>query len=111
MRRQERALDIGAVHLVNAERLHAMSAQKGNQARAYLMTGSPAYLEALRATRAEIGRIIAMLRREVDLDEERRLVDEIEAAEARARARAPGDLRAWRRRRRSTCSRPGPSAR
>jgi methyl-accepting chemotaxis protein len=81
VRRQERALDVGAVHLVNAERLHAMSAQKGNQARAYLMTGSPAYLEALRATRAEIGRIVAMLRREVDTDEERRLVDEIEAVE------------------------------
>ncbi len=79
--RKDHVIDIAARRLVDTERLHALSFKKANEARAFLMTRDPKYLEVFRATRAELRSKIETLRREVETDDGRRLVQVVDDAE------------------------------
>jgi methyl-accepting chemotaxis protein len=79
--RKDAVIDLAAVRLVGAERLHALSFKKGNDARAYLMTKAQAQLDTFRATRAELRGAIDELRGDVKSDEARRLLGELDRTE------------------------------
>jgi methyl-accepting chemotaxis protein len=74
-------IDRDARHMAFAERLDALSFRKANDARAYLMTRDAQYLDALRASRAEMRRLLETLRREADRPEELALLQQIDEAE------------------------------
>jgi methyl-accepting chemotaxis protein len=74
-------IDQDAHHMALAERLDALSFRKANDARAFLMTRDPRYLDALRASRAEMRELIATLRADADRREERPLLQQLDEAE------------------------------
>jgi methyl-accepting chemotaxis protein len=78
---KDQVIDDAVVHLVNAERLHALSFKKANESRAYLMTKDPRRVELVRETRAKFRATLDLLRGAVDTDEERRLLQTISDAE------------------------------
>ncbi len=79
--RNDHVLDTAAQRLVDAERLHVLSMRKAAESRAYLMSKDVRYLENLKGTRDELRRILETLRREVETEQGRRLVEEISSAE------------------------------
>ncbi len=79
--RKDHVIDIAGQRLVDSERLHALSMRKAAESRAYLMTKDPRYLQNLRTARADLRGIIDTLRREIETERGRQLVEEISAAE------------------------------
>jgi methyl-accepting chemotaxis protein len=79
---KDQVIDVAALRLVDSERLHALSFSKANEARSYLMTRDPAKLESVRQVRRQFGELVGRLRREVQTEDGRRLVEEIERIEA-----------------------------
>jgi methyl-accepting chemotaxis protein len=82
VKEKDRLMEVGALRLVDAERLHALSFSKANEARAYLMTRDPAKLDSIRQVRRQFAEVLGQLRQNVQTDEGRRLVAEIERVEA-----------------------------
>ncbi len=78
---KDQVIDVDARRMVLAERLHALSFRKANDARTFLMSRDPRYLDALRATRAEMKGVFETLRRELDTAEERAALQAAEDAE------------------------------
>lgn len=78
---KDRVIDGDARRMVMAERLHALSFRKANDARAYLMTKDLRYVDALRTTRGEMRALLETLRREAQNDEDRALVLAVDVAE------------------------------
>jgi methyl-accepting chemotaxis protein len=56
--RKDAVIDLAAQRLVSAERLDTQSFRKAAEARAYLMSNDPRYLEAMRSARAEMRRVL-----------------------------------------------------
>ena len=87
VRDKDAVIDLAGHRVVLSERLDALSFQKANDARAFLMTRDPRYLDALHDTRAKMLAVIEDLARSVRSDEARRLVARVaEAEEAHQRA-------------------------
>ncbi|BDG08802.1 HAMP domain-containing methyl-accepting chemotaxis protein [Anaeromyxobacter paludicola] len=78
---KDQVLDVAAQRLVDTERLHVASAQKAADARAYLMTGEPRYLEALRASREQFHTSLELVGKEVQTAEGSELVREVRQLE------------------------------
>ncbi len=78
---KDEVINTDARRMVLAEQLNTLSFQKANDARAYLMTGNRAHLEALSRDREEMRGLVQTLRAELQDEEERRLLEEVERAE------------------------------
>jgi methyl-accepting chemotaxis protein len=78
---KDEVINVDARRTVLAERMNALSFRKANDARGFLMTRDPRYLDALRATRAEMRTVIERLRAEVQEDEEKLLIAQVDEAE------------------------------
>jgi methyl-accepting chemotaxis protein len=79
---KDEVIDGDAQRMIRAERMHALSFRKANEARGYLMTKDRRYLDSLRAARAEMRSVIEGLRRAADqTEEERALLAAIDEAE------------------------------
>jgi methyl-accepting chemotaxis protein len=78
---KDEVIERDARRMVLTERLNALSFKKANDARAFLMTRDRAYVDALHATRAEMRKVLEVLRSELQTDEERRLLQAIDEAE------------------------------
>jgi methyl-accepting chemotaxis protein len=81
VQRKDQVLDVAATRLVDAERLRGLSVAKANEARDYIISRSPTALQRLRDVRGESRSQIDRLRREVETEEGRRLIEEISRAE------------------------------
>ena len=77
---------VNAQNLVDARSLLAGVERKSAAARAFILTGEDKFLATMTAARSEIGATIGRLKTRVYTDEGRRLVDEVERAEAANRA-------------------------
>ena len=96
--RKDHVIDVAAQRLVDAERLHAMSFWKAADSRAYLMTGDVSSLQNAREAHARFQATIETLKRTVETDAGRELLEEADRAEeehdrvlqAVLAARAPG---------------------
>jgi methyl-accepting chemotaxis protein len=78
---KDAVIDFAAHRMVLSERLDSLSFQKANEARAFLMTRDPRYLDALRDTRAKMRATIDDLARSVQAEEARRLIARVAEAE------------------------------
>lgn len=78
---KDRVVDFAARRMLAAERLNTLSFEKANDARAFLMTRDPRYLEALRATRTRMRGLLDELRAGAEDGEGRRLLEVVGAAE------------------------------
>jgi methyl-accepting chemotaxis protein len=74
-------IDFAAHRMVLSERLNTLSYAKANDARAFLMSRDPRYLEALRATRARFRSVLDELRASVVAPEAKRLLEVVAEAE------------------------------
>jgi len=81
VRDKDAVIDLAGHRVVLSERLDALSFQKANDARAFLMTRDPRYLDALRDTRTKMLAVIEDLGRSVRSDEARRLLARVAEAE------------------------------
>ncbi|ABS26570.1 methyl-accepting chemotaxis protein [Anaeromyxobacter sp. Fw109-5] len=75
--RKDEVIDLAVQHLVNAERLNAMSFRKAAEARAYLMSSDARYLEAMQAARTEMRRVLDGLLAQEDDERLRRLLEDV----------------------------------
>jgi len=78
---KDEVIHVGGTRLVGAERLHALSFKKGNDARAYLMTRAQAQLDTYRATRLEWRAALEALRGMLSTEEGRRHLALVDRAE------------------------------
>jgi methyl-accepting chemotaxis protein len=78
---KDEVIDVDARRMALAERMNALSFRKANDARGFLMTRDTRYLDALRATRAEMRAVIEKLRDEVQEEEEKLLIAQVDEAE------------------------------
>jgi methyl-accepting chemotaxis protein len=74
-------IDFAAHRMVLSERLNTLSFVKANDARAFLMTRDPRYLESMRASRAQFRAVLDDLRRAVEAPEAKRLLEGVAQAE------------------------------
>jgi methyl-accepting chemotaxis protein len=74
---KDRVITVHAQNVVDAERLHALSAEKASVARAHWVERDPKRLDELREIRAGFTSLVARLKRAVYMDDARQLVDEI----------------------------------
>jgi methyl-accepting chemotaxis protein len=74
-------INVDGRHVALAERLNTLSFRKANDARGFLMTYDRRYLEALRATRAEMRGVIDTIRAELRTDDEKQLLQAVDQAE------------------------------
>jgi methyl-accepting chemotaxis protein len=79
--RKDEVIDVSAQRMVDTERLNALLLRKGAEARAYLMTGEPAYAENMREARSQFQAVVRTLRNEVQTEEGRQLLEQIDSAE------------------------------
>ena len=75
--RKDQVIDVAALRMVHAERLHADSARKAADTRAYLMSGDRRYLAATEADRAHFLATMDQLSREVQTPEGAALLKEV----------------------------------
>ena len=78
---KDHVIAVSAERLLEAERLHAASLVKAAESRAYLLSGDPTRLEVLRETDERFRATTEMLRRQVETDDGRRLLDAAARAE------------------------------
>jgi methyl-accepting chemotaxis protein len=78
---KDRVIDFAAHRMVLSERLNSLSLAKANDARAFLMTRDPRYLEALRTSRARFRAVLEDLRGSVEAPEAKRLLEVVSEAE------------------------------
>jgi methyl-accepting chemotaxis protein len=78
---KDEVINVDARHMTLAERLNTLSFRKANDARAFLMTRDPRYLEALRTTRTEMRGVIDAIRADLRTDDERQLLQALDRAE------------------------------
>jgi methyl-accepting chemotaxis protein len=81
VRSKDRVIDFAGHRMVLSERLNTLSFVKANEARAYLMTRDPRYLESLRSSRARFRAALDELKGAVEAPEAKRLLDVVGAAE------------------------------
>jgi methyl-accepting chemotaxis protein len=87
VRSKDRVIDFAAHRMVLSERLNTISFQKANDARAFLMTRDPRYLEGLRTTRGRFRAVLDELKGAVEAPEAKRRLDVVgEAEDAHNRA-------------------------
>ncbi len=79
--RKDAVIDLAAQRLVNAQRIDTMSFRKAAEARAYLMSNDPRYLEAMRAARAEMRRVIDDMLAKEDEEQMRHLLEDVSRIE------------------------------
>ena len=78
---KDHVIDFAGQRMVASERLNTLSFVKANDARAYLMTRDPRYLESMRASRARFRAVLEDLRGAVEAPEARRLLEVVAEAE------------------------------
>jgi methyl-accepting chemotaxis protein len=78
---KDRVIDFAAHRMVLSERLNTLSYTKANDARAFLMTRDPRYLESLRATRLRFRAVLDELHGAVQAPEAKRLLEVVSEAE------------------------------
>jgi methyl-accepting chemotaxis protein len=79
--RKDVVIDVTAQRLIDAERLRGFSLKKAVLARAFMMTRDPKYLEQLQGNRLQLRAMIEKLRGEVETNEGRQLVQDIDRTE------------------------------
>lgn len=79
---KDRIIEVNSQNLIEAEAERAASEHEASAARAFLLTRDERYLEETRSARGEFGTTLGRLRTHTYTDEGRRLLDEIEHAEA-----------------------------
>src|SRR5712692_10468284 len=79
---KDRVVAVNAQNLIDAEKLHSAIEKKLVAGRAFLLSRDDLSLERMRAARADFATGIAHLKSQVYAEESRRLVDQIEHAEA-----------------------------
>jgi methyl-accepting chemotaxis protein len=83
---KDRVLEVNARNLIDAERLRSATERKGSAARAYFLTREATFLERMKSARGEFTAIITDLKADTYTVEGKRLVDQIERAEAEHQA-------------------------
>jgi CHASE3 domain sensor protein len=78
---KDEVIDVDAQRLVDSERLHVLSVTKANEGRAYLLNKDPQALERVRAAHRRFQELVETLRREVQTDEGKKLLEDVKAAE------------------------------
>ncbi|HEU4682509.1 MAG TPA: CHASE3 domain-containing protein, partial [Gemmatimonadales bacterium] len=79
-------IEVNAQNLVETQRLRAAVERKGGSARGYLLTREMAMLEQMKSARAEFAATVTSLKAKTYTDEGKRLLDQIERAEAEHQA-------------------------
>jgi methyl-accepting chemotaxis protein len=79
--RKDEVIDVAAQRMVDTERLHALVLRKGAEARAFLMTGERKYLDNMREARDHFHAVVEILKREVQTEEGRQLLQQLDGAE------------------------------
>lgn len=79
---QEKVLAVNATLLQDAEKAESAVWQKVAASRAFFLGAEPRYLDDIRQARAELAAILEVLKRIVETEDGRTLVDRIERAEA-----------------------------
>ena len=87
---KDHVIEVNAQNLADAQRLRAAGERKGGAARGYFLTREPAFLEQMKSARAEFSAAITGLKTRTYTDEGKRLVDQIERAEAEHQAALDG---------------------
>jgi methyl-accepting chemotaxis protein len=82
---KDRVITVDAQLLIEAETLRGHRERAAADARGFLLTGDPRYMDQLADSRAEATRVIDRLREHVVTDDGRRLIDRIDRAEAEHR--------------------------
>ena len=85
---KDRVISVDARNVILAEKLHAAAEWKASALRGYLLARDEELLETLRAARTELLQHLGALRSQAVAEEGRRVVDEIERAEAAHQAAA-----------------------
>ena len=79
---KDRVLEVNAQNLIDAERLRGITERKGGAVRGYLLTREERFLDQLKSAGADFEAITTRLRAMANADEDKRLVDQIEHAQA-----------------------------
>ncbi|MFL5271203.1 MAG: methyl-accepting chemotaxis protein, partial [Anaeromyxobacteraceae bacterium] len=78
---KDEVIDVDAQRLVDSERLHVLSITKANEGRAYILNKDPQALERVRAAHRRFQELVETLRRELQTDEGRKLLEDVKSAE------------------------------
>jgi methyl-accepting chemotaxis protein len=78
---KDEVIDVDAQRVVDSERLHALSQATASEGRAYLLTKDPQSLERVREAHRRILDLVETLRREVQTQEGRDLLEHVKGAE------------------------------
>ena len=81
VRTKDEVIDVDAQRLVDTERLHVLSITKANEGRAYLLTKDPQALDRVRIAHRRFQDLVETLRREVQTDDGRKLLEDVKVAE------------------------------
>ena len=79
---KDRVIEVNAQNLIDAEKLRGAAERKGGAARGYLLTREDRFLEQMRSARADVAATITRLKAVANTDEDKRLVEQVERAEA-----------------------------
>lgn len=79
---KDRVLEVNGQNLVDAERLRGTTERRGGAVRGYLLTRDEQFLEEIKSARTDFAAIHTRLKSVASADEDKRLVDQIERAEA-----------------------------
>jgi methyl-accepting chemotaxis protein/CHASE3 domain sensor protein len=79
---KDRVIETNVQNLIGSERLRIATEQKGNAVRGYLLTREQQFLDHLRSARDDFGATITRLRAVAHANDEMRLLDQIERAQA-----------------------------
>jgi methyl-accepting chemotaxis protein len=78
---KDRVIEVDGQTLVEAEQLRSAVERKVGAGRGYLLTRDVKFLERMKAARIEVADCLALLRRQLESDDEHRLIGEMERAE------------------------------
>lgn len=79
---KDRVVEVYALNLVDAEKLRGATERKGGAVRGYLLTREERFVEQMSSVRADFAAVIKHLKAVATTDEDKRLVDQVERAEA-----------------------------
>jgi methyl-accepting chemotaxis protein len=82
---KDRVIDVNAQNLVDAEKLRGTIERRGGAFRGYLLTRDERFLEQMTSARADFAATITRLKTAVSTDEGKRLIAQMERAEAEYR--------------------------
>ena len=82
----DRVIEVNAQNLVGAQKLRAITEQKGGAARGYLLTREERFLDQLKSAQSDFAATITRLKAVANTDEVKRLVDQMERADTEHQA-------------------------